>query len=429
MNTKDTTYQTYLGILEKHLVPAMGCTEPIALAYCAAKARAVLGKLPVQVEIELSGNIIKNVKSVIVPNTNGEKGIETAVAIGIFAGDEELQLEVLSKITEEQKKEFLNYRANTQFKIKKSESEHVLDIFIRVWSEDGENAAVRIVNEHTKIVYAEKNGTVLIEEKIIAPTEQKKDDLDYGLLTIEGIVEFANMVEIEEVKPILDRQIEYNTAISEEGLKNNYGANIGSVLMTSEEATTKTRAKARAAAGSDARMSGCELPVVINSGSGNQGLTVSLPVIEYAGALDVPREKLYRALVISNLTAIHLKTGIGALSAYCGAVSAGAAAGAGVAYLRGGDYLDVAHTIVNALAITSGIICDGAKPSCAAKIATAVDAGILGHDMYLQGQQFYGGDGVISKGVENTIRNIGRLGREGMRETDREILDIMTCVD
>ena len=377
----------------------------------------------------MSGNIIKNVKSVIVPNTNGEKGIETAVAMGIFAGDEKLELEVLSKVTEEQKKDFLTYKENTQFVVKKSESEYVLDIFIRVWSEDGGSAAVRIVNEHTKIVYAEKNGIVLLEEKIASPTEEKKDTLDYSLLTVEGIVEFAETVEIEDVKEVLDRQIAYNTAISEEGLNNNYGANIGSVLMHSDEVTTKTRAKARAAAGSDARMSGCELPVVINSGSGNQGITVSLPIIEYADALKVTQEKLYRALVISNLTAIHLKTGIGSLSAYCGAVSAGAAAGAGIAYLRGGNYVDVAHTIVNALAITSGIICDGAKPSCAAKIATAVDAGILGHDMYLQGQQFYGGDGVISKGVENTIRNIGRLGRDGMRETDKEILDIMTCVD
>lgn len=429
MKLMDTTYQTYRAILEKHLVPAMGCTEPIALAYCAAKARAILGKLPVRVEIELSGNIIKNVKSVIVPNTNGEKGIETAVAMGIFAGEEKLELEVLSKVTEEQKRDFLTYKANTQFIVKKSESEYVLDILIRVWNEDGESAAVRIVNEHTKIVYAEKNGIVLIEEKPDSQTEEKKDALDYSLLTVEGIVEFAEIVEIEDVKEVLERQIAYNTAISEEGLNHSYGANIGSVLMHSDELTTKTRAKARAAAGSDARMSGCELPVVINSGSGNQGITVSLPIIEYAEALKVPQEKLYRALVISNLTAIHLKTGIGSLSAYCGAVSAGAAAGAGIAYLRGGNYLDVAHTIVNALAITSGIICDGAKPSCAAKIATAVEAGILGHDMYLQGQQFYGGDGVISKGVENTIRNIGRLGRDGMRQTDKEILDIMTCVD
>lgn len=429
MKTTDKKYRMYLAILEKQLVPAMGCTEPIALAYCGAKARAVLGKMPVRVEIELSGNIIKNVKSVIVPNTNGEKGIETAVAMGIFAGDENLELEVLSKVTEEQKKEFLAYREKTSFVVKKSESEYLLDILIRVWSEDGENAAVRIVNEHTNIVFAEKNGTVLLKQKITAPTEQKKDDLDYSLLTVEDIFDFAETVDIEEIKAVLDRQIAYNMAVSEEGLKNNYGANIGSVLMNSEEATVKTRAKARAAAGSDARMSGCELPVVINSGSGNQGLTVSLPVIEYAKELGVTQEKLYRALLISNLTAIHMKIGIGSLSAYCGAVSAGAAAGAGIAYLRGGTYEDIAHTIVNALAITSGIICDGAKPSCAAKIAIAVDAGILGHDMYLQGQQFYGGDGVISKGVENTIRNIGRLGRDGMRETDREILDIMTCVD
>ena len=293
MKVMDTTYQTYRAILEKHLVPAMGCTEPIALAYCAAKARAILGKLPVRVEIELSGNIIKNVKSVIVPNTNGEKGIETAVAMGIFAGDEKLELEVLSKVTEEQKKDFLTYKENTQFVVKKSESEYVLDIFIRVWSEDGGSAAVRIVNEHTKIVYAEKNGIVLLEEKIASPTEEKKDTLDYSLLTVEGIVEFAETVEIEDVKEVLDRQIAYNTAISEEGLNNNYGANIGSVLMHSDEVTTKTRAKARAAAGSDARMSGCELPVVINSGSGNQGITVSLPIIEYADALKVTQEKLY----------------------------------------------------------------------------------------------------------------------------------------
>lgn len=429
MTNTDIKYQTYIAILKKQLVPAMGCTEPIALAYCAAKARAILEKMPVRVEIELSGNIIKNVKSVIVPNTNGQKGIETAVAIGILAGDETLELQVLSKVTEQQKQELLIYKEKTEFFVKKSESEHLLDIMIRVWSEDGEQAVVRIVNEHTNIVLIEKNGTIIMEKEIISPTEQKKDELDYSLLTIEDIFNFAEVVDLSLVEDVLERQITYNMAISEEGIKNNYGANIGSVLMHSEHPNTKTRAKARAAAGSDARMSGCELPVVINSGSGNQGITVSLPILEYANELKSSKEKLYRALLISNLTAIHLKTGIGSLSAYCGAVSAGAAAGAGIAYLRGGDYIDIAHTIVNALAITSGIICDGAKPSCAAKIATAVDAGILGHDMYLQGQQFYGGDGVISRGVESTIRNIGRLGRDGMKETDREILDIMTCVD
>lgn len=265
MKSNDEKYLTYLAILEKQLVPAMGCTEPIALAYCAAKARAVLGKMPVRVEIELSGNIIKNVKSVIVPNTNGEKGIETAVAMGIFAGDDELELEVLSKITEQQKKDFLVYKEKTEFTVKKSESEYILDILIRVHSEDGEHALVRIINEHTNIVLIEKNGTVLMEKKMEAPTEQKKEDLDYSLLTIEDICDFAESVELNDVESVLERQISYNTAISDEGLKNNYGANIGSVLMNSDHPNTKTRAKARAAAGSDARMSGCELPVVINS--------------------------------------------------------------------------------------------------------------------------------------------------------------------
>lgn len=426
MKENDKRYQCYLEILEKELVPAMGCTEPIALAYCAAKARAVLGALPTRVEVELSGNIIKNVKSVIVPNTGGEKGIETAVAIGIVAGDADAELEVLSHVTAEEKQALVPYRERTEISVRQAENDLLLDISIRVW--DGQNtAAVRIANTHTNIVYIEKNGEVLLDRPVTA--EKSEEGPDYALLTVADIFDFALSVSIDQVQPILDRQIQYNMAISEEGLKKSYGANIGSVLLSTDRGDVKTRAKARAAAGSDARMSGCELPVVINSGSGNQGMTVSLPVIEYAEALHSGQERLYRALVLSNLTAVHLKSGIGCLSAYCGAVSAGAAAGAAIAYLRGGGYDDVAHTIVNALAITSGIVCDGAKPSCAAKIATAVEAGIFGHDMYLQGQQFYGGDGVISKGVENTIRNIGRLGRDGMRETDREILHIMTCVD
>lgn len=426
MKENDQKYQTYIDILKNELVPAMGCTEPIALAYCAAKARSVLGMIPTRVEIELSGNIIKNVKSVIVPNTGGEKGIEAAAAIGILAGNTDLGLEVLSCVTQEEKQALIPYREQTQFHVKQADSDLPLDIFVRVWKGD-RSAAVRIVNTHTNIVYIEKDGSVLLNRDILS--EQSETGMDYTSLTVEEIFDFAQSVRIEQIQAVLDRQIQYNTAISEEGLKRSYGANIGSVLLSSDYDNAKTRAKARAAAGSDARMGGCELPVVINSGSGNQGMTVSLPVIEYAEALHSSKEQLYRALVLSNLIAVHLKTGIGYLSAYCGAVSAGAAAGAAIAYLRGGGYDDVAHTIVNALAITSGIICDGAKPSCAAKIATAVDAGILGHDMYLQGQQFYGGDGVISKGVENTIRNIGRLGREGMRETDKEILCIMTCVD
>lgn len=425
MAEHDLQYQTYIDILKRELVPARGCTEPTAVALCAAKARAVLGTIPERVEIEASGNIIKNVKSVIVPNTNGKKGMAAAAAIGIIAGQEELELEVLRNVTEEQRKAFLTYLDQGSFLVKQAESDLLLDIIVRVYHGDS-HAMVRIANTHANIVYIEKDGTIIFEKEI---KQEAQNQLNYDLLTVAGIYEFAQLVDLDEVEPVIERQIQYNAAISAEGLRGDYGANIGSVLLATNGDDTKTRARARAAAGSDARMGGCELPVVINSGSGNQGMTITLPIIEYAQSLQSSKEQLYRALVMANLIAVHLKTGIGYLSAYCGAVSAGAAAGAGIAYLRGGDYDDVAHTIVNALAITSGIICDGAKPSCAAKIATAVDAGILGHDMYLHGQQFYGGDGVISKGVENTIRNIGRLGREGMRETDKEILGIMTCVD
>lgn len=424
MQRNDTLYQTYIDILKQELVPAMGCTEPIALAYCAAKARAILGRLPQKVLIEASGNIIKNVKSVIVPNTNGEKGIEAAAGIGITAGNADAGLEVLSQVTEEQKAEFKEYMKTAKFQVKQAERDLLLDIRVSVYSQDS-YAVVRIIHSHTNIAYIEKDGNILLNQEIQKQAES--DTPDYSLLTVQEIYHFAQIADIADVKSVLDRQIAYNTAISEEGLKNNYGANIGSVLIETYGTDVRNRAKAKAAAGSDARMNGCELPVVINSGSGNQGMTVSLPVIEYARELKADQDHLYRALIISNLTAIHQKTGIGKLSAYCGAVSAGA--GAGIAYLRGGGYEEIAHTIVNTLAITSGIICDGAKASCAAKIATAVDAGIFGYDMYLKGQQFYGGEGVVSAGVENTIKNIGRLGKDGMKGTDKEILYIMTCVD
>lgn len=418
--------KVYIDILKEELVPAMGCTEPVAVAFAGALARKTLGKQPEAVRLTVSGNIIKNVKSVIVPNTNGEKGIESAVAIGIIAGDEKLELEVLSNVTEQQKKEFLKYKKTTKIQVKQAESDLLLDIIVKVYKGDS-YAIVRIANAHSNVVYIEKDGDVLLDNGVV---QQMQEDVpDYSLLSVQGIYDFAQTVDIEDVKEVLDRQIEYNSAIAEEGLKNNYGANIGSVLLETYGDDIRNRAKAKAAAGSDARMSGCELPVVINSGSGNQGMTVSLPVIEYAKELNIEKEKLYRALILSNLIAIHKKTGIGYLSAYCGAISAGAAAGAGIAYLKGGSYEDITHTIVNALAITSGIICDGAKASCAAKIAAAVDAGIFGYDMYLKGQQFYGGDGIVSKGIENTIKNIGRLGKDGMRETDKEILKIMTCVD
>ncbi|MDD3185055.1 MAG: L-serine ammonia-lyase, iron-sulfur-dependent, subunit alpha [Anaerostipes sp.] len=426
MKRHDKQYQTYVDILKKELVPSMGCTEPTSLALCAATARSVLGKLPQKVEIEASGNIIKNVKSVIVPNTNGKKGMEAAAAIGIVAGNEKLGLEVLQNVTKKQKQEFVQYLDNTEFYVKQAESDLLLDIIVRVYSED-ESAVVRIANAHANVVYIEKNGQVILNKEV--ETQNQTELLNYQLLSVMRIYEFAQMVNLDEISDVIERQIQYNSIISEEGLKEDYGANIGSVILSVYDNEVRTRAKAKAAAGSDARMNGCECPVVINSGSGNQGMAVSLPVIEYAKELDIGKDKLYRALIISNLTAIHQKTGIGYLSAYCGAVSAGAAAGAGIAYLRGGEYGEIAHTIINALAITSGIICDGAKASCAAKIATAVDAGIFGYEMYLQGQQFYSGEGVVSDSVENTIKNIGRLGKNGMRDTDKEILCIMTCVD
>lgn len=418
----DTTYSTYMEILKEELVPAMGCTEPIAIAYCGAKARDVLGGMPDSVTLYVSGNIVKNVKSVIVPNTNGLKGIEAAAAAGIVAGKSEKILEVIAEVTEEQKQEMRSFLANCPITIRPAESDEALDIWM-ILHQGNASAVVRICGYHTNIVLIEKNGEVLYK----AGEVQAEESLlaDKSLLSIKEIVEFANILDVADVKEIFDRQIGYNTAIAEEGLKNSWGANVGSVLLKYNN-DLRTRAKAYAAAGSDARMSGCELPVIINSGSGNQGMTASLPVIVYAEGLGKTREELYRALAVSNLVTIHQKSGIGRLSAYCGAISAGCGAGCGIAYLQGGDYRTIAHTLVNALAIVSGIVCDGAKASCAGKIAAAVDAGIFGYEMFLEGQQFVGGDGLVSKGVENTLANIGRLGSVGMKETDKEIIRIMT---
>ena len=420
MERNSQTYQTYVRILERELVPAMGCTEPIAIAYCAAKARSVLGTLPDVIQIEASGNIIKNVKSVIVPNTGGLRGIAAA---GALYGDETAAYEVIADVSDLQKEKLPDYLESLKLTVEPAQSDYVLDITATAAKGDS-YAKVRAVNEHTNLVLVEKDGQVL-ESKAIE-NAAAPDMPDYSLLNIEDILDFADSCVLSDVEAPLARQIALNSTIADEGLKNDYGANIGKVLMKTYGNDIRNRAKARAAAGSDARMNGCELPVVINSGSGNQGMTASLPVIEFAKELKSDQDKLYRALLVSNLVTLHEKTGIGRLSAYCGAISAGAGAGAGIAYLQGGGYEEVAHTIVNALAITSGIVCDGAKSSCAAKIAVAVDAGILGYEMYRQGQQFYDGDGLVRKGVENTIRNISRLGKVGMRETDREIIRMMT---
>ncbi len=424
MERDSVIYQTYVAILRRELVCAMGCTEPIAVAYCAAKARAVLGRLPERITVEASGNIIKNVKSVVVPNTNGGRGIAVAAAIGVLGGDENAELEVISHVSDEAKAQLSDYLTRTPVEVKPVVSDCLLDIIVTVSAGDS-RAQVRIANEHANIVRIERDGKVLLEKDAAAPEAEEKDAPDYSLLTVKDICDFAATCELDDVRPVLRRQIELNTAIAEEGLRNDYGANIGKVLLKTG-GDLRTRAKAYAAAGSDARMNGCELPVVICSGSGNQGLTASLPVLVYARALGADEDKLLRALLVSNLVTLHEKTGIGRLSAYCGAVSAGAGAGAGIAWLSGGSEKDVAHTIVNALAISSGIVCDGAKSSCAAKIAMAVETGIFGWEMYWNGQQFYGGDGLVVKGVENSIASFSRLARVGMRETDQEIIRMMT---
>lgn len=423
MEKANVKYGAYLKILEEELVPAMGCTEPIAIAYGAAKGREVLGALPDQVVVEASGNIIKNVKSVVVPNTGGLHGIEAAAAAGVVAGQADLLLEVISQVTREQQEEMRAYLEEHPVRVEFLDGELVFDIQITLRKGDSE-AKVRIANYHTNIVHLERDGEVLLDLPVEANDESGLTDR--ALLTMADIYDFAQTVDIADVRELLDRQIECNTAIAKEGLTHSYGANIGQVIRaTSRPDDPIAKAKSAAAAGSDARMGGCEMPVIINSGSGNQGMTASVPVIVYGRETGASEEKIYRALVLSNLITIHQKTRIGRLSAYCGAVSAGAAAGAGIAYLDGGGYEEITHTVVNALAIVSGMICDGAKASCAGKIAAAIDAGVLGYRMYQQGQQFYGGDGILSHGVEKTLDNVGRLGKIGMRSTDKEILQIM----
>jgi len=426
MHKGDFLYQQYINILKEELRPAMGCTEPIAMAYAAAKARQILGKLPDRVRLFVSGNIIKNVKSVVVPNTGGLHGMAAAICAGIVAGDADRQLQVICDVPREQHARIKAYMQNLDLDIQPAYSDLVFDIDLFVYA-GKDTVRLRIINHHTNIVLIEKNGEKLLELPV---SESSEDHLtDKSCLTIEKIVEFADSLDVEDIRECVGEQIRCNLEIAREGLKGDWGANIGSVILKFHPNSLEKRACAYAAAGSDARMSGCEKPVMIVSGSGNQGITASVPVAVYAENMGVSEEQLLKAVALSNLVTIHQKAGIGRLSAYCGAISAGCGAGAGIAYLNGGDAHAIAHTVVNAIAILSGTICDGAKPSCAAKIAAAVEAGILGYHMYLEGQQFYSGDGIVTKGADNTVYNIGRLAREGMRETDRTILEIMLSSD
>ncbi len=421
MEKRDFLYNAYLSILKEELVPAMGCTEPICLAYAAAKAHEILGAMPKRVEIKASGNIIKNVKSVIVPNTKGMKGLKASVAAGIVAGNPEKVLEVIAEVTPEQKKDIAAFLDNTLMTIVPLNVIAQLDVTVTLYTEE-HSASVRIAGFHTNIVKMEKDDQVLFDSGYAETGTTKLTDR--SCLSMKNIFDFANTVDIEDLKPIIMPQIECNKAISQEGLTNNWGANIGSTIMSFGK-DVRIKARAWAAAGSDARMSGCEMPVIINSGSGNQGMTACLPILAYAEEYGIAEERTLRAVTLSNLVAIHQKTGIGRLSAYCGAVSAGCASGCGIAYLLNEPLNIIEHTLENALGIAAGIVCDGAKPSCAGKIALSVEAGILGYEMSKQDDNLLGGDGIIGSNVEETINHIGRLGRLGMKETDIEILKIM----
>lgn len=416
-------YDAFIRILKKELVPAMGCTEPISLAYAAAKARDVLGHIPNKIDVEVSGNIIKNVKSVVVPNTNGLKGIEAAVAAGVMVGDSSKALEVLAFVKEEEKPLIKKYLESCEITVKPAESKLNFDIILTFYK-DNSYSKIRLIDDHTNIVLIEKDKKELF--KIDTENGFYSEDEDKDLLSIKDIVDFANTVDLNDIADVISRQIDYNSKISEEGLTHDYGASIGKVLLSSYGSDIKVRAKAKAAAGSDARMNGCELPVIIVSGSGNQGITASVPIIEYAKEINASEEMLYRAIILSDLIAIYQKFGIGSLSAFCGAVCAGCASGAGIAYmLSKGKKEAIESTIINTLGIISGVVCDGAKASCAGKIAASIDAAILGYNMYLHGKCFFDGDGIVAKNADETIKNIWRLGRYGMFQTDKEILNIM----
>lgn len=416
--------RAYIDILKEELIPAMGCTEPIAISFASSIVSHVLGAYPTRVRVGLSGNIIKNVKSVIVPFTGGMHGIKAAVCAGIICGEPSRKLEILSMITPDHVSKIKEYQETVSMEIYELEDSLPFEIIIE--GELGKNIAfVHLSKRHTNIKKVRLNGKDITSNYYSPEDVVEKDSTDRSLLNVEDIIEFAETVDLKEVEKLLERQISFNMAIANEGISRDWGASIGRTLYLSSNGDTRVLARALAAAGSDARMNGCELPVCIISGSGNQGMTASVPLCVYAEKLGSTKEELYRALLVSDLITIHQKTGIGCLSAYCGAISAGAGAGCGICYLYGGRFYEIAHTLVNTVAILSGTICDGAKSSCAAKIAMSVEAGIMGYEMAKSGHQFYSGEGIVTKGVEKTIKNVGRLASVGMSETDKEIIKIM----
>ena len=413
-------YTPYRRALMKELLPAMGCTEPIALAYAAAEAGRRLGGYPEEIEVEVSRNIVKNVKSVIVPNTGGLYGIEAAVAAGFVARRPEAKLQVLAEITDEERAE-IGRRVMEPMLVRQSQEPDVF--FIRITGRlKGRTDTVTIRTHHTNITCIEEDGRTILSEGD-APQEERAVEK----WRIADLIAAARTMPLGELEPCIDAQIEKNLAIAREGLANNWGCGIGRVLLSRTEAPTPLvlRARAWAAAGSDARMNGCELPVVIVSGSGNQGITASVPVAVYAEGLKAPRGKLLRAVLLSDLVTVALKQGIGKLSAYCGAVSAGCGAGAGIAYLQGFDDDKIQKVISNALAISSGLLCDGAKSSCAAKISMSVEGAVLALDMVRNDTAFRPGDGIVKETTDDTAAAVGRIASRGMVGTDREIIRVM----
>ena len=425
MNRK--IYNEYVTILESELVPALGCTEPIALAYAAAKAKEVLGKMPDHITMRCSGNIVKNVKGVKVPNSGGMKGVEAAAVLGITGGDPSQALEVLEHVTDREidEAEKLLKAGFCDCVLKDDVANLYIEAYAVCKKTEKSEALVVIEDEHTNITHIEKDGQVLFHKEKKEYCQEREKTPDKSLLNLEDIITFANEVQITDVEKVLGRQIKYNTRIAEEGLRNPWGAQVGRVVLEEFGEDVKWRAVAKASAGSDARMSGCALPVIINSGSGNQGMTCSLPVIEFGKELKKSKEEIYRALCVSNLVALNQKKYIGSLSAYCGAVCAAAGAGAGITYLCGGTLEQIENTVVNTIADAGGIVCDGAKPSCAAKISTALQAAILSHKMAMRGLTFARGEGLVMDCPEDTIKAVGYVGRAGMKQTDVEILNLM----
>ena len=410
----------YISLLQKEMKPAFGCTEPIALAYAAAKAASVLDEFPNHIHARCSANIIKNVKSVVIPNSGGRKGLAAAAVLGAIVGHPERELEVLESATDKDRK-WLGTLLDANFCTVEL-AEGVDNLYIEITATTDEHTAVvRIENAHTNITYVSVDGNVISE----TINEIKEAESSTCPMTFDSIYEFAKAGDISGILPSIKQQVEYNTAISNEGLSNDYGANIGRLLLLDDETPSlETKCKARAAAGSDARMSGCPLPVVICSGSGNQGLTVSMPIITTAEELDKTDEELYRSLVFANLLTLYVKSGIGKLSAYCGVVSAGIVSVAGIAFLKGDSKDIIEDTLVNGLVSLSGIVCDGAKPSCAGKIAISLDGAFMGYKQARLNKSYQKGDGLVAHSVDDTIKSIGVVA-QGMKETDVVILNEM----